>query len=318
MGTMKKIFPYIVALVVFVAISMVYFLPQYEGMALRQADMRQTDGMGRDIREHVEQYGEHPQWEGNMFSGMPSYLISFPFEGRLVKEVSNTLWFLGTPAAYLFLAMAGFFFMLCCFRVNPWLAALGGIAYGLSTYFVIIINVGHLTKMIALCYAPPLVGAMWMTYRRNIWLGAVLAGIFAALEIGASHLQITYYFLFVLLALGINEAVRAFREKTVPRFLKATGALLLAATLAVGANLVQLYYVKDYTEDSLRGGSELRAADGATTSGLDKAYATEWSYGKMETFDLFIANFMGGGSGGGFSADGPVAQSLTKYNARWY
>ena len=316
MGTMKKIFPYIVALVVFVAISMVYFLPQYEGMALRQADMRQTDGMGRDIREHVEQYGEHPQWEGNMFSGMPSYLISFPFEGRLVKEVSNTLWFLGTPAAYLFLAMAGFFFMLCCFRVNPWLAALGGIAYGLSTYFVIIINVGHLTKMIALCYAPPLVGAMWMTYRRNIWLGAVLAGIFAALEIGASHLQITYYFLFVLLALGINEAVRAFREKTVPRFLKATGALLLAATLAVGANLVQLYYVKDYTEDSLRGGSELRAADGATTSGLDKAYATEWSYGKMETFDLFIANFMGGGSGGGFSADGPVAQSLTKYNAR--
>ena len=313
---MKKWIPYFVAIVAFMTISAVYFLPQYEGMALRQSDMVQADGMAQDIREHMAEYGEHPQWEGRMFGGMPSYLIHFNNEGLWVKEAAKPLWFLGTPAAYLFLAMAGFFFMLLCFRVNPWLAAVGGIAYGLSTYFVIIIGVGHLTKMIALCYAPPLVGAVWMAYRRNIRLGAVLAGIFAALEIAANHLQITYYFLFVLLALVINEAVRAFRERTVPRFLKATGALLLAGALAVGANLIQLYYINDYAKDSLRGGSELRAADGTTASGLDKAYATEWSYGKMETFDLFIPNFMGGSSGGGFSAEGPVAQSLAKYNAR--
>ena len=312
----KKILPYIVAICSFVVISMVYFMPQYDGMALRQGDMVQFSGMNKDIRDHVEEYGEHPQWAGRMFGGMPAYLIDFDYEGRLVKDAAKPLWFLGTPAAYLFLAMAGFFFMLLCFRVNPWLSMVGGIAYGLSTYFVIIIGAGHLTKMIALCYAPPLVGAVWMAYRRNVWLGAALAGIFAALEISANHLQITYYFLFVILALGINEGVRAFRQKTVPKFLKASGALVLAAALAVGANLVQLYYINDYSKDSIRGASELTQPDGKRSSGLDKAYATEWSYGKMETFDLFIPEFMGGSSRGGFSDDGPVAQSLTPYGAR--
>jgi hypothetical protein len=266
--------------------------------------------------DHVEAHGEHPQWEGRMFGGMPAYLIDFNYEGRLVKEAATPLWFLGTPAAYLFLAMAGFFLMLLCFGVNPWLSLVGGVAYGLSTYFVIIIGAGHLTKMIALCYAPPMVGGVWLAYRRNLWLGAALAGLFCALEISANHLQITYYFLFVLLALAINEAVRAVRQKTLPRFFKATGVLFLAATLAIGANLVQLYYVHDYSVDSVRGTSELTPAEGESATGLDKEYATEWSYGKMETFDLFIPNFMGGSSSGGFSNDGAVAQSLTPYGAR--
>ena len=312
----KKILPYIIAVLAFMVISMIYFKPQYEGMALRQGDMIQYSGMNKDIRDHVEEYGEHPQWEGRMFGGMPAYLIDFPYEGRLVKDAAKPLWFLGEPASYLFLAMLGFFFMLLCFRVNPWLSMIGGIAYGLSTYFVIIIGAGHLTKMIALCYAPPMVGAVWLAYRRNRWLGAVLAGIFAALEIGASHLQITYYSLFVLLALVINEAVWAFKEKTLPKFIKTSAALLLAGALAVGANLVQIYYVQEYSKDSMRGQSELTRPDGGQDTGLDKAYATEWSYGKAETFNLFVPNLMGGSSSHGFSDDGPVAQSLTKYGAR--
>jgi hypothetical protein len=310
----RKFLPYLIAVVVFMAISMFYFKPQYEGLALRQSDVLQVEGMNGDIQAHIEEYGEHPQWAGRMFGGMPAYFIDFNYEGRLIKEAAGPLWFIGTPAAYLFLAMLGFFGMLLCFRVNPWLSLVGGIAYGLSTYFVIIIGVGHLTKMIALCYAPPLVGAVWLAYRRRRWAGAVLAGIFAALEISASHPQITYYFFFVLLALAISEGVRAVRKKRLPAFLKTTGALLLAGVLAIGANLIQLYYNQEYSKDSMRGGSEL--TEGGRSGGLDKAYATEWSYGKMETLDLFIPNFVGGSSSHGFSADGPVAQALTPYNAR--
>jgi hypothetical protein len=155
-----------------------------------------------------------------------------------------------------------------------------------------------------------------LAYRRNRWLGAALAGVFASLEIGANHLQITYYFLFVIVALIVNEAVRAVREKALPRFLKTSALLLLAAGLAVGSNLIQLYYIYTHSEETIRGESELTVAPGAPASGLDKAYATSWSYGKAETFDLFIPNLMGGSSSGGFSEDGPVARSLAPYNAR--
>lgn len=312
----RKYLPHLVALLVFAGVSMVYFWPQYEGRVLRQGDMVQVSGMSRDIVEHREAFDEDPQWAGRLFGGMPAYLIAFDYEGRVVRDGGNAAaFFLGTPAGYLFLAMAGFFVMLLCFRVDPWVALAGGLAYGLSTYFPIIIGAGHLTKMVALGYAPPLVGGVWLAYRHNRWLGAALAGVFASLEIGANHLQITYYFLFVLAALVINEAVRAIRERAMPRFLKTSAALLLAAGLAVGSNLIQLYYIYSHAGDTIRGGSELAAA-GTSDAGLDKTYATAWSYGRAETFDLFIPGAMGGSSSHGFEADGPVARALARYDAR--
>ena len=312
-----KYLPYLIAILAFIGISAGYFSPQYQGKVLRQGDMIQVSGMSKDITDFREETREDPQWAGRLFGGMPSYLISFDYDGRLVREAVNPVsFFLGTPAGYLFLAMAGFFLMLLCFGVNPWIALTGGIAYGLSTYFPIIIGVGHLTKMVALGYAPPLIGGIWLAYRRNPWLGAALAGVFASLEISANHLQITYYFLFVIVGLVVNEAVRAFREKALPRFLKTSALLLLAAGLAVGSNLIQLYYVYTHSEETIRGTSELTSAPGTPASGLDKTYATAWSYGPAETFDLFIPNLMGGSSSSGFSDDGPVARSLARYNAR--
>jgi hypothetical protein len=313
----RKYLPYLIALLVFAGVSAVYFSPQYRGEVLRQGDMIQVSSMSKDIEDFRQEYGEDPQWAGRLFGGMPSYLIVFDYEGRLVREAMNPVsFFLGTPAGYLFLAMAGFFLMLLCFGVNPWIALTGGLAYGLSTYFPIIIGAGHLTKMVALGYAPPMIGGIWLAYRRNRWLGAALAGVFTSLEIGANHLQITYYFLFVILALILNEAVRAVRERALPRFLKTSALLLLAAGLAIGSNLIQLYYVYSYSKDTIRGDSELTPAPGTPNEGLDKAYATAWSYGRAETFDLFIPGVMGGSSSGGFSDDGPVARSLTPYNAR--
>lgn len=310
----RNIVPHVVALAIFALLSALFFAPQYEGKALRQFDMVQFSGITSDIHQHIDRYGEHPEWAGRNFSGMPSYLIDMDYDGRWVKNVADHTYILGQPAAWIFIAMAGFYLMLLLFGVNPWLSIVGGVAYGLSSYFVIIIGAGHITKMMALAWIPPMMGAVWYAYRRHMWLGAALTGIFASVEISTSHPQIPYYFLFAILALVINELVIAYKEKTLVRFGKATALLALAAALAVGSNIVQLYYVSDYSKDSTRGKSELTAATVDTdnhTGGLDRDYITMWSYGKLETLNLLVPNLYGGGHD--FAPDGEVAQSLRKY-----
>lgn len=317
MNFLKKALPHLIALIIFASISALFFAPQYDGLALRQGDMVQVSGMGQDIAEHIKLYDEHPQWAGRMFSGMPAYLINMNYEGRWIKQIADYTYCLGQPAAFLFIAMAMFYLMLLMFGVNAWLAIIGGIAYGLSTYFPIIIEAGHITKMMALAWIPGVVGSVYYAYRRKWLLGAALAGIFLSIEISTSHPQITYYFGFAVVAMAINEAIRSWKEKTMPKFLRTSAALLAAVALAVGSNLVQLYYVAQYSSDTIRGKSELALENTDNqTSGLNKDYATAWSYGKAETMNLFIPNFMGGSSSGGFDADGQVAQALTKYDAR--
>lgn len=317
MKFLKKALPHIVAIVIFASISALFFSPQYSGKALGQHDIVQASGMGQDIKEHVAQYGEHPQWAGRMYGGMPAYLIDMNYDGRYVKNVADQLYFIGQPAAWLFVAMSTFYLMLLMFGINPWLAIVGGIGYGLSTYFPIIIGAGHITKMMALAWIPALIGSIWYAYRKNRLLGAALAGLFAAIEISTSHPQILYYFIFVIIALVINEFIRAYREKLMKGFLITSGVLLLAGGLALGANAVQLYYVADHSSETIRGRSELsiKDAQGVATSGLDKDYATQWSYGVGESFNLFIPRLYGQGSNSGFASDGAVAQSLKKYNA---
>lgn len=312
----RKALPHIVALAVFAAVSALFFAPQYDGRALRQTDMVMMSGVTSDIQQHIDCYGEHPQWAGRNFGGMPSYLIHMNYDGRWVKNAADRLYFLGQPAAWIFIAMAGFYLMLLLFGVDPWLSIVGGLGYGLSSYFIIIIGAGHITKMMALAWVAPMVGAVWYAYRRHRWLGAALAGVFAAVEISTSHPQITYYFLFVLLALVINEFVVAYRAKALARFGKTTAVLAAAAVLAVGANLVQLYYVVQHTPETTRGRSELTdmrtAADAANrTGGLDRDYITAWSYGKLETLNLLVPNLYGGGHD--FRPDGEVAQLLRGY-----
>lgn len=308
--------PHMLALVLFASVSALFFAPQYNGKALRQTDMIMFNGATSDIRQHIDRYDEHPQWAGRNFSGMPSYLIDMNYDGRWVKKTADRFYFLGQPAGWLFVAMAGFYLMLLLFGVDPWLSIAGGLGYGLSSYFVIIIGAGHITKMMALAWVAPMVGSVWYAYRRHRWLGASLAGLFAAVEISTSHPQITYYFLFVLLALVINEFIAAYKAKALARFGKTTAVLALAAVLALGANLVQLYYVAQHTPETTRGRSELtdpNPTDQANrTGGLDRDYITAWSYGKIETLDLLVPNLYGGGRD--FQADGEVAQALRQYD----
>lgn len=309
----KKILPHIIAIIAFAALAAIYFAPQYEGREVRKGDDIQASGMAGGMAEHKAEYGEHPQWAANMFSGMPAYLIDMDYSGRYVKEVSSTFYFLGRPAAYYFILMAGFYLMLLMMGVSPLLAIPGSIAYGLSSYFVIIYGAGHITKLMALAYIAPMIGAIYYAYKKDIWLGAALAGIFASIEISTSHPQITYYFLFVIVGLVAMMGYNFYKEGRMASFWKRSAVLTLAALLAVGSNIIQLWYVAEYAKDSTRSRSELTASDDNShnhTSGLDKDYATQWSYGIMETFNLFIPNLMGGASSGGFSEDGEVAKAL--------
>ena len=309
--------PIVAALAVFVSINLLYFAPQFKGETLLQGDVQQYKGMSEDILRHRETYGEDPQWRGNMFGGMPAYLINVQYEGTVIKTLSKAFYFLGQPAALIFIAMAAFFFMLLCMGYDPWLGIVPALAYGFSTYFFIIIGAGHVTKMMALAFAPMLFGGVYYTLRRDMWLGAALTGVFATIEIGVNHPQITYYFLFILGAFWINESIVAVREKALPRLAKATGLLALAAALSVGSNAGMLYYIHSHSSETIRGGSELTGnGEEKKHEGLSIDYATMWSYGKAETFNLLIPNLFGGTSEGGFSDDGEVAGALAKYNAR--
>lgn len=312
---LKRWMPILVALVVFIVINLFYFAPQFDGKVLAQHDILQYKGSVEDIMQHREKYGEDPQWEGNMFSGMPAYLINVQYEGTIIKTLARAFYFLGQPASLIFIAMAMFFCMLLCMRFNPWIGIVPALAYGFSTYFFIIIGAGHITKMLALAFAPMLLGGVYYAFRRNMWIGAALTGIFATIEIGVNHPQITYYFLFILIAFWINELALSIRRKILPRFAKTTGLLALAAVLAVGSNAGMLYYIDSHSSETMRGGSELTSADGKKQDGLGLQYATAWSYGKAETFNLLIPNLYGGTSQGGFSRDGEVARVLKNYRA---
>ena len=309
----RKLLPAAAAVLLFFALAALYFAPQFGGDVLPQHDVRQYEGASREIYLAREAYGEDPQWIGSMFGGMPAYLVNVSYPAQLVKQAAVRLVrAVDTPAGFLFFAMCAFWAMLLMTGVNPWVGIVPALAYGLSTYFLLIIGAGHVTKMWALVYAPPMMGGIWMTLRgqRPMW-GAALTALFASLEIGANHPQITYYFLLAAAVFWLSEGIFALREKLLKPFARRTAMLAAAGLLAVGSNFAPLWYTAQHTKDTTRGGSEQTAE--AQSDGLDLAYATAWSYGRAESWNLLIPDFMGGDSARAFSADGPVAAALTPY-----
>ncbi len=312
MKIFKRVLPHIVALAIFALISTVLFYPELQGKALRQGDAVNHEGMVRDLNSALESGEEHPNWLGGMFGGMPSYTLSIDSGVQLFSLVN--LHHADNSALMIFLAMSGFYLMLILMGVNPWMALAGSVGYGLSTYFPIIISAGHIVKMWALQWVAPLIGSIWYAYRQNRYLGSALAALFTALLVGSSHHQITYYFLFVILALAIGQFIMAYREKLLKKFIITSAVLLCGAGLGVGSNAVVLYYTADYAEVSTRGAKSDIITEGdinSTDGGLDRNYITQWSYGKAETFNLFIPNFMGGGRN--FTEDGELNGELSKY-----
>lgn len=284
---------------ILLVITLVYFYPDvFEGNVLRQHDTLQGVANGQEAAAFAEATGETTRWTNSLFSGMPTFQISPSYgSSKLISTVERaySLW-LPNPANLVFIMMLGFYILMLAMRTRWYVALLGAIAYGFSSYFFIIIGAGHIWKFSTLAYVPPTIAGIILCYRGKYIGGGVLAAFFAMLQIAANHIQMTYYFLFVIVALVIAFFVEHKRANTLKKWAKATGVLAVAAALAVGANLPSLYNTYEYSKQTMRGGhSELAVASAnSTKGGLDKNYITQWSYGISETFSLLIPNIKGG------------------------
>lgn len=312
---LKKFWTLLSVLLLFFVVSALYFAPQLSGDKLIQHDVQQYEGMSKDILLERELSGEDAQWTGRMFGGMPAFLINVKYPAQAVKgtigKLSNIV---DIPISLMFFAMTAMWVAMLLFGVNPWIGVVAALAYGLSTYFLLIIGAGHITKMWAAVYAPLMVAGCYYTLRKNMWTGAVLTALFTSLEIGANHPQISYYFLLVMVAMWLSEAIYSYRQSRVKDFLKRTAVLAAAGVVALGSNLSPLWYTMQHTKETTRGGSEL-VEQGAKSGqqGLDIEYATAWSYGRSESMNMFIPDLMGGASTDTFSEDGAVAEELKQY-----
>lgn len=299
----KKYLPYAAAIVVFALLTMVYFSPLLKGKELRQHDIAMHKGMSKEIADFRKQHGTEPLWTNSMFGGMPAYQISTLYPGNWLGALDNLFkLYLPHPGGYLFLYCLGFFILLLCLDVNTWLSIVGGITYALSTYFLSIIQAGHNSKANALGYLPALIGGIILLYRHRYWLGLAITALFTAMELNCNHVQIAYYGYMVIGFVVIGYFIHALQSKQMAGFLKATVFLIVASLIGVLPNAGNLMTTNEYGKLSNRGKAELTINPDMSSNksmlsgGLDKDYATHWSYGISETFSFLIPDFKGGGN----------------------
>ena len=301
MNTLKKCLPDVIVVALFAVLAFAYFYPaDIEGRILYRHDSAAGKGMGQEISEYRQQTGETSRWTNSLFGGMPTYQIAPAYNsGKVLDQVANAyhLW-LPDYVWYLFAYFLGFYILLRAFDFRQHLAALGSIVWAFSTYFLIIIAAGHYWKVMALAYLPPMIAGMVLAYKGKYLWAFVVTAIFAALEVQANHVQMTYYFLFPIAFIVIAYLVDAIRDKRLAHFAKATATCAAAALVGVSLNLSNLYHTWEYSKESMRGKSELVKKNSAnqTNSGLDRDYITQWSYGVDETLTLLIPNAKGGAS----------------------
>ena len=314
----KKIAPYLIALVVFIGFAVLYCSPILEGKVLYAGDSMNWKGAANEALEYRAQTGETTWWTNSMFGGMPTYQVtgSLP-SGQFRNTITETLHLgfagkmesIGLIFAYFF----GFFLMLICFGVNPWLSLIGGFALGLSSYFFLIIPAGHMTKATALGLLGPMIGGFYAIMRRKYWLGIPLFLLYGFLGI-TSHPQMTYYIAMLIGVMGCAELFIHIRDKQWKELGISIGVLILCLGLILGTKWSWMEMNNSYLKQTMRGGhSELtKQAEDKPAEGLDIKYATDWSYGKGETMTLLIPNWEGGASGYNVGKDSELCKALRK------
>ena len=299
---MKKLLPDLIAILAFVLLSFAYFFPaDIENRILFQHDTAAGAGAGQEVKEYYEQTGERSRWTNSLFGGMPMYQIAPSYDSTKSLQWVQKAYQLFLPdyVCLTFMLMLGFYILLRVFGIPVWLAGLGGIMWAFSSYFFILISAGHIWKFITLAYVPPTIAGIVLAYRGKLLWGGILTALFVALQITSNHVQMSYYFFFVILFFVGAYFEKAWRTKTLPQFFKASAVLILAALVGIAANVSNLYHTYAYSKETMRGKSELvQTGDAAkqTSSGLDRDYITQWSYGIDETLTLLVPNFKGGAS----------------------
>ena len=299
---MKKLLPDLIAILAFVLLSFAYFFPaDIENRILFQHDTAAGAGAGQEVKEYYEQTGERSRWTNSLFGGMPMYQIAPSYDSTKSLQWVQKAYQLFLPdyVCLTFMLMLGFYILLRVFGIPVWLAGLGGIMWAFSSYFFILISAGHIWKFITLAYVPPTIAGIVLAYRGKLLWGGILTALFVALQITSNHVQMSYYFFFVILFFVGAYFEKAWRTKTLPQFFKASAVLIVAALVGIAANVSNLYHTYAYSKETMRGKSELvQTGDAAkqTSSGLDRDYITQWSYGIDETLTLLVPNLKGGAS----------------------
>ena len=300
----KKFLPDVLAILFFVAISMIYFLgPIRDGKVLAGHDHDAAIGSGIEMEQYRAAHnGERTRWTNTLFSGMPTYQMSPSYPSTDKLSTLESIYRLGLPtvASYVFMMLLGFYILMRAFDFRVWMSALGAILWAFSSYYFIIIQAGHIWKLLTLCFIPPTIAGMVLCYRGKYMLGIVTTGIFTALQILSNHVQMTYYFLFVIGFMSLAYLIDAIRQKTLKQWFRATVCFVIGGILGVCINLSNLYHTWEYSKESMRGKSELtqKTKDPAdqTSGGLERSYITAWSYGIGEIWTLLVPNTKGGAS----------------------
>ena len=318
MAKLKQFLPHLLVLVGFIILSLFYFSPVLQGKEIFQSDIVNYTGMAKQQSDFRDKTGEEPYWTDAAFGGMPTFQLGAYYPHNYIKKLDLLIRFLPRPADYLFLYFIGFYILLLCMKLDYKLAFLGALAFGFSTYFIIILGVGHNAKAHAIAYMPMVLAGIISIFRkRNIW-SFLLLTIAMALEIQANHFQMTYYLLLLVIILGIAYLVDCYRKGMLSSYFKSLGVMVVAVVIAIAANATLLLATQEYTAHSTRGETGLTIQpDGneKPESGLTFDYITQYSYGIVESFDLFIPRFMGGGNSENIGTDSNIYDELVKIGA---
>lgn len=319
MKNIQKIIPHLLVIIGFAIVSLVYFYPILQGNKIFQSDIVQYTGMAKEQNDFRKETNEEPYWTNSAFGGMPTYQLGAKYPNDAIGALDDALRFLPRPADYLFLYFLGFYVLLMVLKVDPLKAFFGALAFGLSTYLIIILGVGHNAKAHAIAYMPMVVAGVLLVFQRKYILGGILTMIAAALEINANHFQMTYYLLFLLLIMAIYYGTLAVKNKEYNALGKTFGVFVVAGILAVGVNAANLMATAEYTDFSIRGKSELTfKPDGSvntTNSAMEHDYITEYSYGIAESFNLIAPRLFGGGNSETLGEDSSLYTFLLNYGA---
>ena len=301
MKALKEYLPDLLVVIIFAVISFAYFFPaDVDGRILYRHDASAGRGAGQETAEYHERTGKVSRWTNATFSGMPTYQTAPSYKSVSVLNQAVKAYHLWLPENvwYVFAYLLGFYILLRAYDFRRALAVLGSVIWAFSSYFFIIIAAGHIWKVMALSYLPPLIAGIVLSYRGKYLWGFIVTAIFAAFEVDANHVQMTYYYLFIILFMIIAYLVDAVRKKTMKQFMKATAVCAAGALIGVLMNISNLYHTWQYAQESMRGKSELvkKNAANQTNSGLDRDYITQWSYGVDETWTLLVPNTKGGAS----------------------
>ncbi len=311
----KAIFVHFFVLVFFVIAALLYFNPVLQGKVIQQSDIVQYTGMAKEQNTFRKVTGDEPYWTNSAFGGMPTFQLGAYYPHNYVKKIDNIIRFLPRPADYLFVYFLGFYILLCCLKIDYRLAALGALAFGFSTYLIIILGVGHNAKAHAIGYLPMLLGGIILVFRKKYIGGFVLTAIAMALEVGANHYQMTYYCMLLILIMGAVYLINAIRKKKFKHFAISIGILLLAVVFGIATNATGLMATKEYADWSTRGKSELTVNPDGTPkqnkTGLSKEYITQYSYGIVESLNIFVPRLFGGSNGENLGEDSKTFNFLT-------